>query len=87
MPDGIHDHVLVRSRLPARSRSGFASAKAGPRLALAALMRAAVAVVRACHQRARQRGHLRRLSDRQLADIGITRADANHEAAKPFWRD
>jgi uncharacterized protein YjiS (DUF1127 family) len=25
------------------------------------------------------------LTDAQLADIGITRAEANHEALRPFW--
>jgi uncharacterized protein YjiS (DUF1127 family) len=36
--------------------------------------------------RARGRRALARLSDRQLADIGISRVDARREAAKPFWR-
>ncbi len=25
------------------------------------------------------------LTDAQLADIGLTRAEANHEALRPFW--
>ena len=32
------------------------------------------------------RYELRNLSDRDLRDIGLTRADAHGEAAKPFWR-
>lgn len=36
--------------------------------------------------RARQRRCLARLDDRLLRDIGLTRRDAEHEAAKPFWR-
>jgi len=32
-----------------------------------------------------QRRRLARLNDRQLHDIGITRADAQHEASRPFW--
>jgi uncharacterized protein YjiS (DUF1127 family) len=37
-------------------------------------------------ERARQRRALARLDDQTLRDIGITRADATHEAQKPFWR-
>ncbi|NNE23209.1 MAG: DUF1127 domain-containing protein [Rhizobiales bacterium] len=33
-----------------------------------------------------QRRHLHNLDDRLLADMGITRADAEHESRKPFWR-
>jgi uncharacterized protein YjiS (DUF1127 family) len=36
--------------------------------------------------RAFQRRHLRQLSDRLLADIGLTRADVELESGKPFWR-
>ena len=36
--------------------------------------------------RARQRRQLRELSDAMLRDIGLTRADAWAESAKPFWR-
>ena len=34
----------------------------------------------------RQRRHLLELSDALLKDIGLTRADVEGEAAKPFWR-
>jgi uncharacterized protein YjiS (DUF1127 family) len=33
----------------------------------------------------RQRQALRRLDDRALADIGISRAEAEQEAARPIW--
>lgn len=33
----------------------------------------------------RQRHDLAGLDDRLLADIGVTRAQARHEACKPFW--
>jgi uncharacterized protein YjiS (DUF1127 family) len=36
--------------------------------------------------KARQRGLLEGLDDRMLADIGITREQAEREARKPFWR-
>ncbi len=35
---------------------------------------------------AKQRQALRQLTDEQLEDIGISRADAIREANKPFWR-
>lgn len=38
-------------------------------------------------ERARQRRHLAALSDWQLKDIGLDRADVARECAKPFWRD
>jgi uncharacterized protein YjiS (DUF1127 family) len=38
------------------------------------------------HERARQRRHLRSLDDHMLRDIGLSRADVEGEAEKPFWR-
>lgn len=38
-----------------------------------------------CSSRARQREALSSLDDRLLDDIGVTRQQANVEAAKPFW--
>ncbi len=37
-------------------------------------------------ERSRQRRALMWLDDLALADIGITRAEAAREAARPFWR-
>lgn len=34
---------------------------------------------------ARDRRRLQDLDDRMLKDIGISRADALHEASRPFW--
>ena len=39
----------------------------------------------AWHERARQRRALMELDDRALADIGISRADAERECRNPFW--
>ena len=36
-------------------------------------------------ERARQRQVLLTLDDRLLSDIGVTRAEAEVEAARPFW--
>jgi uncharacterized protein YjiS (DUF1127 family) len=38
------------------------------------------------HRRARSRAVLAQMSDRDLRDIGITRAEVARESAKPFWR-
>jgi uncharacterized protein YjiS (DUF1127 family) len=37
-------------------------------------------------ERARQRRHLGELDDRLLHDIGLSRADVEHEISQPFWR-
>lgn len=37
-------------------------------------------------QRASERTHLKRLSDRDLQNVGLTRADVEGEADKPFWQ-
>jgi uncharacterized protein YjiS (DUF1127 family) len=39
-----------------------------------------------CSGRSRQREALSNLDDRLLDDIGVTRQQANIEAAKPFWK-
>ncbi len=36
--------------------------------------------------RHRSRKELRHLSDEQLKDIGLSRAEAHYEATLPFWR-
>lgn len=37
-------------------------------------------------QRARGRAELARLGERELHDIGVSRAEASVEANKPFWQ-
>jgi uncharacterized protein YjiS (DUF1127 family) len=37
-------------------------------------------------RRHKDRMHLMSLDDRLLRDIGISNADVDHEASKPFWR-
>ncbi|MVO14408.1 DUF1127 domain-containing protein [Rhodobacteraceae bacterium CY05] len=36
--------------------------------------------------RKRTRKHLRRLTQTQLDDIGLSRAEAHYQATLPFWR-
>jgi uncharacterized protein YjiS (DUF1127 family) len=39
-----------------------------------------------CSARSRQREALSSLDDRLLEDVGVSRQQANAEAAKPFWK-
>lgn len=48
---------------------------------------AALAALPAWHRRARERAQLLTLDERMLADIGITRAEAEYLGNKPFWRE
>jgi uncharacterized protein YjiS (DUF1127 family) len=43
------------------------------------------ATLRLWRERARQRTHLAELSPEMLDDVGISRAAAHAEAARPFW--
>lgn len=45
-----------------------------------------LARMRAAWRRRRSRVVLSQLDDFMLKDIGLTRADAEHEANKPFWQ-
>ena len=45
------------------------------------------ATVREWRRRARERAELAVLDERTLADIGLTRADAEFLSNKPFWRE
>ena len=63
-----------------------ASAASSPRISLTRAFSDAVFAALAWHDRARQRHHLMGLDEHQLKDIGVSRAEAEHEARKPFWR-
>ena len=39
------------------------------------------------HRRISDRHALQTMDDRLLKDIGLSQADVEHEAAKPFWRN
>jgi uncharacterized protein YjiS (DUF1127 family) len=46
-----------------------------------------IATLREWRRRMRERAELAALDDRTLKDIGLTRADAEFLANKPFWRE
>lgn len=64
-----------------------------PRLRLAASRRpdpdrdrsSVLALALAAWRRRRSRNHLAAFDDHMLKDIGVTRAEAEREANKPFW--
>jgi uncharacterized protein YjiS (DUF1127 family) len=73
-------------RTPASSSTSFA---AGLAIGLKGLNDALVTVfdtVLDWQDRARQRNRLGEMDDHLLRDVGLSRADLEHEAAKPFWR-
>ena len=58
---------------------------ADPASAEAPSLRAALRRIAIWRARARQRRALAMLDDTRLRDIGLTREQAEAEAAKPFW--
>jgi uncharacterized protein YjiS (DUF1127 family) len=56
--------------------------KAEPRSLFVRLVR----MIRLWRRRAYERQQLARFDDRALRDLALTRADAQNELAKPFWR-
>jgi uncharacterized protein YjiS (DUF1127 family) len=73
--------MSVRALPPARQRlsSRLGGVQRVVALGLARLLR--------WHQLAHERRALLALSDHMLKDIGITRAEAEREASRPFWSD
>ena len=57
-----------------------------PRISVLPALRRFSAMIGEWRRRARSRRELLALDDHMLKDIGITRVDAQYEAAKSFWR-
>jgi uncharacterized protein YjiS (DUF1127 family) len=68
------------------SRATLAGLTTRPRPLLASRVDRAIDLLLTWHDRSRQRRHLRSLSNHMLHDIGVSRADVEGEATKPFWR-
>jgi uncharacterized protein YjiS (DUF1127 family) len=68
----------VGGRITRPRRSALSESKAAPRL---------FGALREWRRRSKGRAQLATLNDRMLADIGISRADAEFLANKPFWRE
>jgi uncharacterized protein YjiS (DUF1127 family) len=54
--------------------------------ALARVLSQVIELAQVWYDRAAQRHALQELSDHQLKDIGLSRADAAREAMKRFWQ-
>jgi uncharacterized protein YjiS (DUF1127 family) len=63
-------------------RDAFAMANA-----ILSLRKKFIETLREWRSRIQSRRDLMALSDRDLWDIRLTRAEAEHEASKPFWRE
>lgn len=59
---------------------------AGTRLNPLARLARMLDTLAAWNERRRQRLALEALPDHILSDIGVSRADADNEATKPFWK-
>jgi uncharacterized protein YjiS (DUF1127 family) len=68
------------------SRATLAGLTTRPRPLLAGRVDRAIDLLLTWHERSRQRRQLRSLSTHMLHDIGMSRADVEGEATKPFWR-
>ena len=64
----------------------FAGTFLRPRISVLPALRRFSALIGEWRRRARSRRELLALDDHMLKDIGITRVDAQYEAAKSFWR-
>ncbi|MBR0567430.1 DUF1127 domain-containing protein [Azoarcus sp. L1K30] len=61
--------------------------RSAPRASVIEWIGRAASIVSIWRLRARQRRELRELDDAILRDVGISRAEANFGADKPFWRE
>ncbi|HDS1737866.1 MULTISPECIES: DUF1127 domain-containing protein [Pseudomonas] len=66
---------------------GHASVTRQPAVGLGQMMQEVGRRLARWHQLHRQRQELARLSDATLADLGLSRADIQQEAERPFWDD
>ncbi len=64
----------------------FAPERGTSRYADRTFWQRAASTVHLWDERSRQRRQLAELTDHQLYDIGVTRAEASAEAAKRFWQ-
>lgn len=79
MPDHASSGDIIV--LPAKPRP-----RRQPRRIPASLLPRMLDVLLTWQERARERRHLLSLSDHALKDVGLTRADLEGEAARPFWQ-
>jgi uncharacterized protein YjiS (DUF1127 family) len=72
--EGAERHLARMGRRSTLERAGAAAGRV-------------FAMLRQWRRRARDRADLAALDDRMIADIGISRAEAEFLGNKPFWRE
>lgn len=73
---------MATTTMTGLNSSHAASRQAAPHFPLSELGQR----IRQWRRRSRERFELMHMTELDLADIGVSRADAETEAAKPFWR-
>ncbi len=74
------------SAIPASSSNGTVSARRATAAKQAGRIKNLLATLLAWQSRADGRKRLSELDDRLLADMGISRTEAQYESSKPFWK-
>ena len=82
MTECINQTYAINGRRGAPAKSAALRTVTG----ISAITLRVIDTLAAWQERANGRCALLRLDNRTLNDIGISRADAEHEADKPFWR-
>lgn len=75
------------SAIPASSSNGTATARPAPAAKQAGRIKNLLGTLLTWQSRADGRKRLGELDDRLLADMGISRAEAQYESSKPFWKE
>ena len=68
------------------SHATLAGLAASARAPLTVRVSGALDLLMTWQERVAQRRRLRALDNHMLSDLGLSRADAENEAGKPFWR-
>lgn len=77
MPTTLNRQISLTCATPSPRRGALAAARH--------VLASAAGLLLTWQRRARQRTDLAAMSDRMLADIGVSRVEAMCEATKPFW--
>jgi uncharacterized protein YjiS (DUF1127 family) len=77
----------MRGSIYAGATRPAASAASGLRATVVTATKAARATCTIWRDRVRYRRALARMSERELADIGVNWSEIANEAGKPFWRE
>ena len=80
-------HTQEAARPRGASPLAFLASLRAAASAVAGNLWKAAEVTQPWYYRWRQRQALMRLDDHLLKDIGVSRADADQEATKPFWKE